>query len=123
MTTSSPDLAAAFVTLAVEYWRLLRAYDRLRGTAGGDFAARSAAQSRFARDRLEAILADAGLRLATFDGQPFHPGLSVRPLNAEDFADEGDLIVAFTNEPTILAEGRVVALGTVTLGRRKEGAV
>lgn len=122
MNQPSPYTSSSLVALAVEYWRLLRAYDRLRGTVEGDAGARFAAQSRFALGRLEALLAEAGLRLAIFDGQPFHPGLPVRALNAEDFADEDGLVVAFTNEPTILADGRVVVLGTVTLDRRVEGA-
>jgi len=116
------DLPQAFVRLAVDYWRLLRAYDRLRGSVDGDAAARVAAQSRYAAGRLDNVLGQVGLRLVLFDGQPFHPGLPVHALNAEDFDSDDDLIVAFTNEPTILADSRVVALGSVTLERRQQGA-
>ena len=123
MTVPSADTSSSLVRLAVEYWRLLRAYDRLRASVENEASARFAAQSRFATGRLEALLTEAGLRLAIFDGQPFHPGLPVRALNADDFTEDEGLIVAFTNEPTILAEeGRVVVLGTVTLDRRVEGA-
>jgi hypothetical protein len=123
MNESSADTSFSLARLAVEFWRLLRAYDRLRASVEGEAGARFAAQSRFALTRLEALLTEAGLRIAVFDGQPFHPGLPVRALNAEDFVEEEGLIVAFTNEPTILAEGRVVVLGTVTLDRRVEGAI
>lgn len=122
MTIPIEETSTSLVRLAVEYWRLLRAYDRLRATVSGESEARSAAQSRFAFNQLKALLDEAGLRLVVFDGQPFHPGLPVRAINAEDFSDEeGELIVALTNEPTILAEGRVVLLGAVTLDRRTEG--
>lgn len=115
------DFIVIFSRLAIEYWRLLRAYDRLRGSIESDATARLAAQSRYAAGRLENALGQAGLRLVLFDGQPFHPGLPVRALNAEDFDGEHDLVVSFTTEPTILAEGRVVTLGSVTLERRQQG--
>lgn len=122
MTKSSTDTSCTLVKLAVEYWRLLRAYDRIRADVGAEAGSRFAAQSRFALMKLDALLNEAGFRLAIFDGQPFYAGLPVRALNAEDFVEEDGLIIAYTNEPTILVEGRVVALGTVTLERRVEGA-
>lgn len=118
-STSTAHLAR----LAVEFWRLLRAYDRLSANVEGDAGARSSAQSRYAANRLHCVLGEAGLRLVVFDGQPYQPGLPVRPLNAEDFAEDDGLFVAMTNEPTIVAGGRVVVLGSVTLDRRAEGAV
>ena len=122
MNQISSEALSTLVKLAVEYWRLLRAYDRLWASVDDKTSAKFAAQSRFAFSRLEALLIETGLRLVVFDGQPFHAGLPVRALNAEDFAEDEGLIVAFTNEPTILNNGSVVALGTVTLERRTEGA-
>ncbi len=121
MTEPAANLSSSFARLAVEYWRLLRAYDRLRDNVGDDLGARAAAQSRYALTRLESVLTEAGMRVAVFDGQPFHPGLPVRVLNGDEFTTEDELIVAFTNEPTILAQERVVALGAVTVDRRLEG--
>ena len=122
MTEASDKATSALCQLAIDYWRLLRAYDRLREKAEDGHAARFAAHSKFALGRLEASLGDAGLRLALFDGQEFHAGLPVRPLNADDFETDDETFVAYTNEPTILCDAKVVVLGTVTLEKRLKGA-
>lgn len=120
MTESAEDAASTqrIARLAVEFWRLLRAYDRLREGLEGDTAGRFAAQSRFAASRLDLILGDAGLRVVTFDGQPYDPGLPVRALNADEFENDDGLVIGSTNEPTIVADGRVVLLGSVTIDRK-----
>jgi hypothetical protein len=118
---AGPDLYTSFARIAIDYWRLLRAYDRLRGTMVGEDSARLAAQSRYAAERLDSVLGQVGLRMVLFDGQIFHPGLPVEALNAEDFDSEDGLVVAFTSEPTVLAGGRVIALGKVTLQQTQQG--
>jgi hypothetical protein len=120
--STQPDFHGAFARIAVDYWRLLRAYDRLRGSIASQDSPRLAAQSRFAAERLENVLGQVGLRMVLFDGQAFHPGLPVEALNVGDFDSEEGLVVAFTTEPTVLAEGRVIALGKVTLERVQQGA-
>ena len=116
------DYPVALARIAVEYWRLLRAYDRLRESNVGQDTPRLAAQSRYAAERLESIMGQVGLRLVLFDGQAFQAGLPVEALNADEFDGEEGLIVEFTTEPTILFEGRVISPGKVTLARVEQGA-
>jgi len=83
MGTEPAPLAA----LAVQYWKLCAAFERELGFASEERAVAGEAQLRFARRRLEAILGEAGLKLAVWDGAAFTPDLPASPVNAEDIAD------------------------------------
>ncbi|MCF3935855.1 hypothetical protein L1787_20910 [Acuticoccus sp. M5D2P5] len=108
------DNAAELIAeLSVDYWKLLRAFERARDAASPDRSARLTAQARYAESRLVAGLQAAGMRLATFDGETFSAELPVSALNAEDFTDRGaeTLRIASTVEPAIIRDMTVIRTG------------
>jgi len=111
MMTDPGPLAA----LAVQYWKLCAAFERELGFANEDRAVAGEAQLRFARRRLDAILGEAGLKLATWDGAAFTPDVPASPVNAEDISDGADAIVEATIEPTVTGPAGVVSAGKIIL--------
>jgi len=81
-------------------------------------AASIAAQLRYSVSRLTTICAEGGLKLISYDREAYVPNLPVMVANSDetDFSDE--LIVERTVEPTIIADGQVVAMGKVFLKKR-----
>jgi hypothetical protein len=106
---------AGLAELTVECWRLLRLAERLIREQPADRQAGAHAQTRFVRARLDAILGTRGLRLISYDGEPYAPGLPVSIANADELDGNEGLIIAQTLEPTLLSNGQVVAMGKVIL--------
>ena len=106
---------APLAALAVQYWKLCAAFERELGFASEERAAAGEAQLRFARRRLEAILGEAGLRLAVWDGVAFTPDVPASPVNAEDISDGAAAVVESTIEPTVTGPEGVVSAGKIML--------
>jgi hypothetical protein len=105
---------------AVEYWKLLRGFQRSIEFAPADAKPRLAAQARYAEGRLEALLKSAELNLVTFDGCPFEVNLPAVAVNGEDVAGTGDSVVELTIEPAIVDGTIVVLTGKVLLKQTTE---
>ena len=101
--------------LLVEYWKLLRSYERASGDLPEGKAEKVAAQIRYSAQRLDQILTDASIRLVCFDGEPFSPELPVSAVNAEDLEGCEHPTVERTLEPTLLQGGSVLHTGKVLL--------
>lgn len=114
MTASDDGVSAeALAALAVDYWKLLRAFDRAIDHVPPERARRLEAQSRFSATRLDAHLSGAGLELAVFDGREITPEIPVIAINAEECSGAGRLLVGDTVEPAVIAGPRVLALSRV----------
>lgn len=107
--------------LAVEYWKLLRAFERAIERLPCEHVAKTAAQFRYSAARLDSLLKEGGLILVTFDGQRFEPNLPASALNAEDFAEGEELIVETTVEPAVVENLTVLLLGKVVLKKTEDG--
>ena len=107
--------AAPLAALAVHYWKLCAAFDRELGFMNADRALAGEAQLRFARRKLDTILAEAGLRIVTYDGAAFTPDVPASPVNAEDISDSAATIVASTIEPTVTGPEGVLVAGKILL--------
>lgn len=107
--------------LVVEYWKLLRAFERAIDRLPHEHVAKTAAQLRFSAGRLESLLKEGGLNLVTFDGQKFEPNIPATALNAEDFTDGELLVIDRTVEPAVVENMTVLLLGKVVLKRIKDG--
>lgn len=104
----------ALAELATQYWKLCEASAfRLDREGGGE--ASEAAALRYARARLDAILAGEDMALKRFDGEPWSVALPPTALNADEIEDGGAAIVARTLEPTILSQGEVILPGRILL--------
>jgi hypothetical protein len=58
------------------------------------------------------------LRLISYDREPYEPNLPVTVANADEASSFEDMVVERTMEPTIVADGQVVAMGKVLLKER-----
>lgn len=107
--------------LAVEFWKLLRAFERAGERLPREQTARAAAQARFSASRLEGLLREAGLSLVHLDGREFEPSLPATAINIEDFEGAENLLVDMTVEPAVVQGMQVILMGKVLL-KREEGA-
>lgn len=106
------------VNLATEYWRLLRLLERTISEGPPEKIAKGDAQLRYGLNRLVSILADHGVRMVTYDNQPFEPNLPVTVSNADESSVFDDPVVDKTLEPTFVMDGRVLAMGKVLIRNR-----
>ena len=105
----------ALAHLAVEYWKLLRAFERTIDRLPHEHVAKAAAQLKFSARKLDFLLGEGGLNLVTFDGQKYEPNLPATALNADDFTDGEQLTVETTVEPAVIEDMTVLLLGKVVL--------
>lgn len=101
--------------LLIDYWKLLRSYERTANELPEGKAEKVQAQIRYSTQRLDQVLEALNVRLVCFDGEPFSPELPVSAINAEDLKGAGESIVERTIEPTLLHEGSVLHTGKVLL--------
>lgn len=99
--------------LAVEYWKLLRSFEKARDMAPQDAKVRLSAQGRYAAGRLDALLSDAKMRLVSFDGSLFEINLPATAINSEDVSGLEGAFVERTIEPAVLSGMNVVLMGKV----------
>ena len=116
MTLSSDR--EALIKLTTEYWRLLKLTERTVADMQNEKMASVAAQLRYSMSRLTTICADSGLKLVSYDRESYVPNLPVTVANSDEADSSDELIIERTVEPTIIAEGQVVAMGKVFLKKR-----
>lgn len=104
----------AVTQLVVEMWKLLRAFDKAIADMPIDKAASRAAQARYSRDRFDILLSEMGIRLLTFEGQPFSAHLPLSAINGDELQAE-HAIIESTIEPSLVAGNQVVHPGKVVL--------
>ena len=108
-------LETVLARLAVEYWKLLRSFERTVDFAPLDARTRLAAQARYAASRLEALLLDANMKIVSFEGVAFEVNLPAIAINGEDFVGQDNLVVDQTIEPAIVSDMAVLLMGKVLL--------
>jgi hypothetical protein len=101
--------------LLVEYWKLLRAYERTTGDLPANKAEKVLAQLRYSAHRLQQILERSDIKLVCFDGEEFSAELPVSAINADDVAGSETPIIDKTVEPTVIQSGTVFHTGKVLL--------
>lgn len=115
--TSNPE-KEALIKLTTEYWRLLKLTERTVIDIQNERTASVAAQLRYSMSRLTMICAESGLKLIAYDREPYVPNLPVTVANSDETESSDELIVDRTVEPTIIADGQVVAMGKVFVKKR-----
>ena len=111
----------SFLKLASEYWRLLRAYERLMSEAPQSNQSRLKSTYRNSERKLSAILAEQKLKVLSYEGKEYTPNLAVTVINGDEFQDNENLIVSQMVEPTITQADKILSIGKAIL-RKKEGA-
>ena len=108
-------LDVTLASLAIEYWKLLRSFERTIDLTPPDARTRLLAQARYAAGRLDALAQEARLKIVSFDGLPFEVNLPAVAINGEDVSGLNDLIVERTIEPAVIADMTVLVMGKVFL--------
>jgi hypothetical protein len=101
--------------LAVEYWKLLRSFERTIDFTPHDTRLRLSAQARYAAGRLQDLLLDAKMKIVVFDGLAFEVNLPAIAVNGEDVSGLDDVIVERTIEPAVVSDMNVILMGKVFL--------
>jgi hypothetical protein len=110
----------ALARLCVEYWKLSKAYSKVSDLLPEKEGRRVTAQVKFSELQLQAISEVIGVKVISFDGEEFSPGIAASADNAEDFDDGEVLIILKTIEPAIVYSMKVLSKGRVLVGRPDE---
>lgn len=115
--TTMPSAATqeVVISMAVEFWRFGRVFDRLLLKLDAGEQSRYKSQFRWFIKKVEEALEQADLRIVNVEGHPFDPGMAATPLNIEEFEAEDALMVDQMLEPIIMGKEGLVKTGTVTL--------
>jgi hypothetical protein len=103
--------------LAAEWFKAANRALRITEEAAPGRLERERARIAYSTRRIEDALAEHGLRIHTFDGQPYSPALPAEPVNPEDFTSEEGLVVRETIEPTIVCESQILLRGKIVLAK------
>jgi hypothetical protein len=102
MADERKELNIVLARLAVEYWKLLRSFERAIDLTSQDARVRLSAQARYAAGRLEALLSDAKMKIVSFDGMSFEVNLPAVAINGEDVSGLENVFVERTIEPAVI---------------------
>jgi hypothetical protein len=104
----------ALAEIAALSWKLCEAFERELGFAAADRAQSGAATLRFARRRLEMLLATQALRIATYEGEVWSAQIPASPIN-HDEVEGAEAVVDSTIEPTVIGPAGIVLPGKILL--------
>ena len=107
--------------LAVEYWKLLKGFERTIRRLPDEHVGKTTAQLKFSARKLDSLLEGSGLKLVTFNGQKFEPGIPATALNVDDFTDDEYPTIEATIEPAVVENMNVLLLGKVVLKKSESG--
>jgi hypothetical protein len=108
-------MSKVIAEIAVEHWKLLRAFERAIMALPDDKRIRFQAQARYAAERLGFLLGREGLRIVDFDGKAFEVNLPVSAINADEIQDIATATVERTLEPAVVSDQGVILSGKVYL--------
>jgi hypothetical protein len=117
-TMTTPPDREALIKLTTEYWRLVKLAERTFADMQSEKTASVSAQLRYSMSRLITICTESGLKLVSYDREPYVPNLPVTIVNSDEASSFDDPVVDRTVEPTIIADGHVVSMGKVFLKKR-----
>ena len=108
-------LRRSLTILAVESWRLSRAFEKTMESMDPETARRQRSRLKWFLKKTEEALNESDLRLVDLTGREFDPGLAVTALNIDDFAPEDRLVISQMVEPVIMDGRGVLKAGTAIL--------
>ena len=117
MNVETDKLKESLVTIASEAFRLQRVLEKAISKLEADEKSKYMSQFAWFSKKVTKALEEAEIRVLNLEGQIYDPGMSVTPLNLDDFAVDDPLYVAQMIEPIIMQDDTVKRPGTVILGR------
>lgn len=110
------------VQLIIEHWKLLRVLEKNVERLPPAYLNKAMSQLKYSLKSFESLLSNASVNVVAFEGRKFEASLPASAINAEEFANEPNLIVEMTIEPAVVSESRVLAVGKVIVGKGNVGA-
>src|SRR5574344_2745395 len=110
-------LPSSIISMAVESWRFKRVFQKAMEKLDIIEREKYMGQYNWFLKKVNLALDEANLRIVNVEGQRFEIGMSVIPLNIEEFDSNENLIVEQMQEPIIMNDEKVMKLGSVILGR------
>lgn len=117
MTTETDKLKDSLVSIASETFRFQRVFEKAISKLESDEKNKYMSQFAWFSKRVTNALDDAAIRILNLEGQLYDPGMSVTPLNLDDFGVDEPLYISQMIEPIIIQDDIVKKPGTVILGR------
>lgn len=114
---SEKELQNSMITIASEYFRFQRVFEKVLSRLGIEEQEKYRGQFSWFSKRIDRALDNAGLKLQNLEGQLYDPGMAITPLNLDEFGPEEILYVSQMIEPIIMQENTVCKTGTAVLGR------
>jgi hypothetical protein len=104
-----------FAKLCVDHWKLIQRFTKAIELLPEGERARLSSQLRYSELQLNSLASEAGVKIVTFDGEPYGPGCPASADNLGDFDTEENLFVEKTLEPTVVHDMRTMLAGRVLL--------
>ena len=117
MTADTDKLKDSLVSIASETFRFQRVFEKAISKLEADEKNKYLSQFAWFSKRVAKALDEATIRVLNLEGQLYDPGMSVTPLNLDDFAVDEQLYIVQMIEPIIMLDDTVKRPGTVILGR------
>jgi hypothetical protein len=117
MNAEADKIKDGLVAIATETFRFQRVFEKAISKLDIDEKNKYMSQYMWFSKRVGKTLDDVGIRVVSLEGQMYDPGMSVTPLNIDDFAVEDSLYIVQMIEPIIMQDDMVKKMGTVILGR------
>lgn len=117
MNDEAEKLKRNLIIIASELLRFQRIFEKAICKMEADEQGKYLSQYAWFSKRVQKALSDSDLRIISFEGQAYDPGMATTPLNLEDFEVNDELFVVQTIEPTVMDGDTVCKIGTVILGR------
>jgi hypothetical protein len=110
------------VDLIVEEYRFLKSYSSIMNKLMTNEKEKYISVYNYHIDKLKEIMLKDNLRIVPLEGTKYDDGLSINPLNIEDFDKNDVLIIDQMIEPLIISSvnGAIIKSGTVILRKAKE---
>ena len=117
MITETDKLRDSLVSIASETFRFQRVFEKAISKLTADEKNKYMSQFAWFSKKVTKALDDAAIRVLSLEGQLYDPGMSVTPLNLDDFGVDDQLYIVQLIEPIIMLDDTVKKPGTVILGR------
>ena len=73
-------LKDSLITIAIEYWRLIKVLERLLNTLDANESKRYQGKIRWFSKKTEEALTAAGLKIVNYEGHRYDPGIPASPM-------------------------------------------
>ena len=117
MTTETDRLKDSLVSIASETFRFQRVFEKAISKLEADEKTKYMSQFAWFSKKVTKALDEAAIRVLNLEGQLYDPGMSVTPLNLDDFGVDDPLYIVQMIEQIIMQDDTVKRPGTVILWR------